>query len=334
MLLHGKGEEMDATKIKEFARQIDDSRAEGRFYHIHYTVAERATDAFYAHKKELIKLMQDTIAKETADPALNPQSPGMAERHANFRSIIAAMQKDLNQARGRNYTCEYDVDGVGYYLKQSLSHKSADGTVRPTSTTAFVSDGKIMGTFYMDNSQGVIEPATERPRTPLEYWTQTAYNFSHDTVAACVETMGNLKLAVDDKQLVITGVNYFDRNQKTTMELRFDKATLTPAEGRLIFYDSHGRVHTEVTKTWQFRIFSGVRLPAAVVEQFSETDLSGKLNLEKERVFTIVDFNLTPASAKDAFAQLLRSNFSMYDEITGEHYLAGSPAQVLDKLSR
>jgi len=30
----------------------------------------------------------------------------------------------------------------------------------------------------------------------------------------------------------------------------------------------------------------------------------------------------------------LKSNFSMYDEITGEHYISGNPAQALDQLSK
>jgi hypothetical protein len=334
ILLNGRGEEMDATKIKELARQIGDSLAEGHIYKIRYSVAERTTDAFYAHKKELIKLLQEAIARDMVDPALNSPTPAMVQRDDSRRGIIASMQKDLKLSKTRDYSCDYSVDGTGFYQKQGLSTTCADGSRGASATTVTVSDGKIMGTFYLDNSQGVIEPATERPRANLEYWTETAYNFSHNTLTECVEAMGELNLTTNAEQLVITGANHFDRNQKTTLELHFDKATLTPIKGILIFYDSRGRVHTVATKTWQFRKYSGIWLPATVVEQYSETDLSGKLNLEKERIFTVLDFDPVPLNAKDEFARILRSNFSIYDEITGEHYLAGNPSQVLDKLSK
>lgn len=325
---------MDATKIRQLAKQVDDSLIAGNIYHILYTVRETNTDAFYDHKKELIKLLQDTIAREEADPALDPKGPDFIRRQQNREDIIKSMKRDLTQVRERNYSCDYSVDGVGFYMKQTLAHVSAEGKAGTPRTTTYVSDGKIMGTFYRGSSQGVIEPATERPRMPFAYWTEIAYQFSHDTLTSCVTVMPKLALAEDAGQLVITGERIFDGNQKTDLELRIDQATLMPARATLIFYDHQGRVHTEETKSWQYQDYAGVRLPKLVVDRYSETGLNGKLNVEKERVFTIVDFSPTPSDAKAAFAGLLKSNFSMYDEITGEHYLSGNPAQALDKLSK
>jgi hypothetical protein len=334
VLLEARGEEMDPTKIKALARQIDDSLVEGHLYHIRYDVKERTTDAFYSHKNELIKLLQDAIVQDTADPALNPQSPDFIEQESTRRRMIESMKKELKQSRERNYSCDYSLDGVGFYLQQTFSVKGFDGVVKPQHTTTYVSDGKIMGIFNKDASRGVIEPATERPRTPLDYWTEIAYYFTRDTLGACADSMTSLELTQDAQQLVISGDRHFDRNQRTHLELRIDKATLTPVKGVVTFYDSRDRVHTEETKTWEYQVFSGIRLPKVVVEQFSETDLSGKLNLEKERVLTILDYSPTPPNSKDALARLLNSNFSIYDKITGEHYISGNPAQALDNLSK
>ena len=64
---------MDTSKIKQLAKQMDDALVQGHIYHIRYTVDETKTDSFYDHKKELIKLLQDAMAKDAADPAINPQ---------------------------------------------------------------------------------------------------------------------------------------------------------------------------------------------------------------------------------------------------------------------
>ena len=325
---------MDANQIKELARQMDDALVQGHIYHIRYAVDETKTNSFYDHKRELIKLLQDAMAKDVADPALNAQAPDFLARQETRQGVIANIKRDLTQFRERHYSCEYSRDGTGFYLKQSLFHMTADGKVGSPRLTTYVSDGKIMGTFYKDDSQGVIEPATERPRTPLEYWSDTAYCFSHDTITSCVASMPALTMTEDAGQLVIAGDRPFEGLERTHLEIRIDKATLTPVKGTLIFYDRFGKLHTELVKTWQYQEFAGIRLPKVVIDQYSEADLSGKLNLEKQRVFTILDFSPTPTVAKSALAEMLKSNFSMYDEITGEHYISGNPAQALDQLSK
>jgi len=330
----GRGESMDTSQIKQLARQIDDALAQGHIYRIHYAVDETKTPAFYDHKKELIKLLEDAMAKDAADPAMNAQSPDFIARQEMRKNIITNIKRDLTQFRERHYSCEYSMDGTGFYLRQTLSHINADGRTGPPHTTTYVSDGKIMGTFYKEDSQGVIEPATERPRAPLEFWTETAYRFSNDTLTSCVASMPALSITEDAEQLVISGDRPFEGQERTHLELRIDKATLTPVKGMLIFYDRFGKLHTEVVKTWQYQDFGGIRLPKVVIDQYSEVDLGGKLNLEKQRVFTILDFTPTPTVAKVALADMLKSNFSMYDEITGEHYISGNTAQALDQLSK
>lgn len=325
---------MDTSKIKQLAKQMDDALVQGHIYHIRYTVDETKTDSFYDHKKELIKLLQDAMAKDAADPAINPQGADAIKRLETRRSIIENIKRDMTQFRERHYSCDYSMDGIGFYLEQCLSHMSADGKTGTPRTTTYVSDGKIMGTFYKEDAQGIIEPATERPRTPLEYWTDTAYCFSHDTLTSCVDSMPTLEMSEDAGQLVISGDRPFEGKERTHLEIRIDQTTLTPVRGTLTFYDFFGKLHTEVVKTWQYQDFSGIRLPKVVVDQYSETDLSGKLKLEKKRVFTILDFEPTPTNAKNALAGLLKANFSMYDEITGEHYISGNPAGALDKLSK
>ena len=334
LILNSPGEDVEASQIKEMVKKMDDSLVEGHIYHLRYTVDEKNTDSFYNHKKELIKLLQDVMAKDQANPASNSQLTEFSDKQNSRLEMIKSMQHDLVQVRDRNYSCDYSVDGVGFYMKIVLSHVSPEGKAGLPVTTTYVSDGKIKGTFYKNDSQGVIEPATERPSVPFQFWTDIAYHFTHDSLTSCVSVMPKLSLTEDAGQLVISGERTFDAKSKVEQELRFDKATLTPVKATLLFYNYFGNLHSQDVKTWQYQEFGGVRLPKLVIDQHSETDLSGKLNLEKERVFTILDFSPTPTDCKNAFAELLKANFSMYDEITGAHYLSGNPAQALDNLSK
>src|ERR1700761_9617237 len=86
------GDDMDAAKIRQLAKQIDDSLIEGKIYHILYSVRETNTDAFYNHKNELIKLLQDAMAKEAADPATDLKSPDYAARVQSRQDMIKSMK--------------------------------------------------------------------------------------------------------------------------------------------------------------------------------------------------------------------------------------------------
>jgi hypothetical protein len=118
------------------------------------------------------------------------------------------------------------------------------------------------------------------------------------------------------------------------MELRIDKATLLPESINFVYYNNLGALYGKWTKTWKFQNYAGLMLPQTVVDQEYLTDLSGKLSLNSEKTFTINQYVLKPVDAKSQLTQMMAGNFSVFDEITGTHYLSGNPADMLDKLSK
>ncbi len=102
----------------------------------------------------------------------------------------------------------------------------------------------------------------------------------------------------------------------------------------LIYYNSLGQFDSKTVKTWQYQDFSGITLPKCVVDQDYVADINGKMNLEQERTLTINQFTPGATSCKESFKGLLNANYSIYDEITGSHYMSGNPEEMLDKLSR
>ena len=325
---------MDATQIKEFAKQIDDSLVEGHVYHINYSVLDRRTDSFYDHKKESIKALQEAISDDVSSQPPNSKDPVFVARQQKYHQMLEAMKRDLTLTKERSYTSDYSLDGVGFYLRQCVNVTGADGTKIPPQQAIYVSDGKIMGTFYPDNSRAVLQPATERPQIPFESWTNIAYRLLRDTMFSTVDAMTSLVMTQDSGQIVITGERPFEGKSRTTLEMRIDKATLTPVKCIIVYYESHGYLHTRIVKTWQYQDFAGLRLPKTVSDQYWETDRSGNVNLVNETIFTIDDFVPTPKNAKDEFNKLLKANYSVYDEITGTHYVSGNPGQALDNLSK
>ena len=73
-------------------------------------------------------------------------------------------------------------------------------------------------------------------------------------------------------------------------------------------------------------------LPKVVVDEVYMTGGDGETKLSEQTTFTINSFSPLANDAKDKLAGLLKSNYSIYDEITGSHYISGKPSQMLDNL--
>ena len=334
VVLNCPAEEMNASSIKQLVEQIDDSLPRGNIYHINYSVTDKRTDAFYDHCREIIKLMQDNHAEMLRNIRTTHPSGETPNPEQDVIDMENSFKHHLSHAREFNYTCDYNLDGIGFYMKQKIDFIDAKGQKTAPATTIYASDGKIMGTFYLDDSQAVIQPATERPQVPEEHWTNLAYLFSTDKVSHIVELMTTLKVTQNDTELVITGERPGQLKELTQLELRIDKSSFRPLTISTVYYGSMGRLFSKDVKTWQYQDFSGISLPKVVVDQSYQTDVSGKLNLEQERTFTINDFSPGVKSSKESFKGLLKSSYSIYDEITGSHYISGNPEEMLDKLSR
>jgi hypothetical protein len=138
----------------------------------------------------------------------------------------------------------------------------------------------------------------------------------------------------NEKELVISGEIPHAGLGRAHLELRLDNSTLRPVQMICINYNSLGKLYQKAIKTWQFQEFSGLIMPKQVVEQTYYADLKENLNLEEEETFTINEFSPQVQSSKERLKELLKSNYSVYDEITGSHYISGNPADTLDKLSR
>jgi hypothetical protein len=331
LILDCRGEEMDASSIKRLVQQMDDSLARGHIYHINYSVIDKRTDAFYLHKQELIKLIESGFKNEEKNRSgVEPTS-----RQQNLLAIEKSFKRELSYTKTFNYNLDYTIDGIGFYLKRDISFSEPlEGKIVNPDTTIYASDGKIMGTFHLNDSHAVIQPATERPQIPEPYWTEVAYFFALNKISERVEGMSELKAIQTDNELVITGEKPGPGKSLYQLELKIDKTNMRPLQIADIYHNSLGQLHSKMVKTWQFGDFNGISLPKIVVDQTYETDLSGKLNLEQERTFTINDFSPEVKSTKESFKGLFKSSFSIWDEITGANYISGNPEDMLNKLSR
>ena len=328
-----RGETMDAASIKEFAAKIDSSLARGRNYHINYTYRLTRTDFYYDHNQELIKFLEN----HRADGVKNIQtkrSDGKAYSNEEaFNDLIKSFQKKLTFARQQDFANDYIVDEAGFYLKEEGSWINDKGVKGEYDPAIYASDGKIMGAFYPKNGQATLQPATERPQTAQRYWSDIAYQFYHDSIQATVELMQTLRLEQKEGKLFITGESPDTGKKTTKLILQIDKSTLRPEEIICLNYDSYGKLNRKLIKRWQYQDYSGVMLPNQVVDEVYDTGLDGVNKLSEQNTFTINSFTPTADSTKQKFAELLKSNYSIFDEITGTHYISGNPAAMLDKLS-
>ncbi len=322
---------MDTAGIKQFVSKMDDALPRGNIFSISYSVTDKRTDDFYAHKRELIKLLQDSCKQEEQS---RPPGSALSQREKTQLAMIKSFQRDLRTARDYTYVSDYTLDGIGFYLKQQSFFVSADGVKSALSPTIYASDGKIMGTFNLDQSQAALQPATERPQVPTPEWAEVAYNIVTGRLAYQVEKMQTLKIALEGDKLIITGERPGEKKEMTYLELIIDKANLRPLEMSITYYGPLGRLYNKNVKKWEYQDFNGVGLPKIVVDQAYETTISGVLKLEQERTFTINDFSPAAKSTKDSFKGLFKTNYSVFDEITGQHYMTGNPEEMLDKLSR
>ncbi len=215
-----------------------------------------------------------------------------------------------------------------------LTGPSAKGNKGQFPTTIYASDGKVMGTFYPADAQATLQPATERPQLTDRHWNDFAYQFCYDSLSAAVAMMQTLKLAQSDGQLIITGELPDTGKQTTQLEFRIDQKSLRPQEIVIFNYDKFGTLNRKLVKRWQYKDFSGVTLPQTVVDETYATGLDGQTKLSEQCTLTINDFSPLPGDAKGKLAELLKSNYSIYDEITGAHYISGKPKDVLDNLSK
>jgi len=331
---HCGGDAVDASSIRQFVKKVEDSLVKGNIYHINYEVCEKRTDAFYAHKKELIKLFEQGAASELNETPPAQRDAAFAQKQAMYPQVIRQWKKDLTLARELTIFCDYSLDGTGFYTKHYMTYVKVDGTKGSWPPSITVSDGKIMGNFYLSQSQAVIQPATERPQGSTPVWTDTAYLFMQTPLSTYMGNYLDLSMKEEGGDFVITGEKKLGPKELGHSELRINGTTLTPESLVFLYYNKLGVLHQKLTKTWQYRNFAGLLLPKCVTEQEYNAVLNESPELEKERILTINQFDPVPLDAKAEFAKLLKSDLSVFDEITGTHYLSGNPGNALDKLSK
>ena len=258
----------------------------------------------------------------------------VAEKLTSYQHLIRQLKKDLNYSRERTIFFDYSLDGTGFYLKKYKTYVKADGTADSESPSINVSDGKIMGYFYLSQSQAVIQPATERPQVGTPEWTDTAYLFNSRSIPEFMNFYPNLSIKDEGKDLIITGEKERSPKENVQSELRIDKATFTPKSLVCLNYYTSGALKAKTTKTWQYQNVAGLLLPKIVTEQEYRGVLNEAPELETERTLTITHFDPIPINAKAEFAKLMNSNWNVFDEISGTHYMTGNPGEALDKLSK
>ncbi len=325
---------MEPSSIRQLMEQMDDSLMQGSVFHMDYSVCNKNTDAFYARKRELIKLFEDTLSKQQSETPAGQQTVALKEKWDTYRQIVKQYKKELTRPLEQTYYVDYSLGGSGFYFKLSQTFVKPDGKMGSSPADMYVSDGKIMGFFSPTTSQAVLQPATERPQVPMEDWTVTAYLFLQSRISTYMSEYPTLSLRDESGSLLIHGEKAGKDKEFSQADLRLDKATLTPQSLVFVFHDAKGKLKQKLVKTWQFQKFSGLLVPAVVVDQEYDANFAGDLNLEKERTFTMNSFDPTPINAKEEMAKLLQSDFSVFDEITGNHYLSGNAGNMLDKLSK
>jgi hypothetical protein len=326
------GKAMDAAAITNLIKQMDASLPKGQIYHIDYTIVQENLNAFYERRRQMIAFLQGSLNAATKE---GPGDVAAIKRQETQQNLINSYTKEMKLFRKRTCVTGYTVDGAGFYMEQASSWIGASGEVKNGDPAIYVSDGKVMGTFYPASSQAVVQPASQRPRCPDNDWTEPAYLVMRRTLGDYMDGGLNMKLAETKDSFVIATNFPGEQGVPSTVELCINKASLEPEKLEANCYKQAGMPSYRLVKTWEFQDFGGLRLPKNVVQQEYYRDLNGNLNLETVNTFTISRFTLSPPfSGKDKFAALLRQNYSVFDEITGTHYLAGSPSAVLDNLSK
>jgi hypothetical protein len=328
-----RGEEMNIAEIKSFAKQIDDSLARGRIYHINYSFVETRTDFYYAYYQEMIERLESNPAESIKNIHSVRSDGQVIPQEEAYVSMLNSMKKKLTDSRQHSGNFDYMVDGTSFYMTQDTTWISAKGVARKGDSAIFASDGKIMGSFYPDDGQGTLQPATERPPVPERHWNEYAYDFWWESLTDTVASMDTLKLGESNGKVLITGESPDEGLKTTKLEFRIDKASLRPEEITILNYDKFGNLNRKLVKRWEYQDFSGITLPKRVVDETYLTGLDKQNKLVDQCTFTINSFSPVADGAKDKLAALLKSNYSIYDEITGAHYISGKPQEMLDKLS-
>ena len=301
---------------------------------MNYTVSAKRTDAFYNFRKELIELADKKLAMDANQQASGNATEDLAKTDKVLRDLKGTYNRELGHPRECTYISDYSVDGAGFYLKQVFNFITSDGKKTSSNPAVYASDGKITGIFYPDSGQAVIQPATERPQVPAEYWTDIAYRFSRKSISDYCDKMQTINMSESNSKIIITGDSTNRKGGKLHLELQIDKANFMPEKMDSVYYNELGVPDNETVKTWQFQDFSGIKWPKMAVDQQYRADLSGKLNLETEQTFVVNDVSFTPMNSKAELATLLKANYNIFDQITGTHYVSGNPGDALDNLSK
>lgn len=332
---YSRGDTVDAASIRQLMERMDDSLVRGNIYHIDYNVCEKRTDAFYAHKNQLIKLLEQAAAAQGGTASVIPEANGATSGiPTTYEQLIRQFKKELKLAREQTTFSDYSLDGTGFYLKTYVTFVDANGKAASWPASITVSDGKIMGNFYLDQSQAVIQPATERPRVGSPMWTNIAYLFLQSALSTYMGNYQNLSMKVEGGNFVITGEKVLGPKERAQTEFRIDKATLMPQSLTQLYYNDEGYLHQKLTKTWQYQNVSGLMVPETVIDREYKSVLNESPELEREQILTVTQWNPIPLDAKAEFAKLLKLNLSVFDQITGTHYMTGNPGTTLDKLSK
>jgi hypothetical protein len=146
--------------------------------------------------------------------------------------------------------------------------------------------------------------------------------------------MPDVSLVQDGPDLKITAKKLWPDEGLSQIDLRIDRQTLRPRDITATAYDPNGNLFSKTMKRWEYQDFSGLVLPKQVVDEDYVKGLDGQMHLTQVRTLTINSFSTQPMDAKEELATLLKSNYSIFDQITGSHYLSGNPGDMLDKLSK
>jgi hypothetical protein len=324
---------MDSNKINGFVKQMEDSLPRGNVYHINYTLSDRYTDAYYSRNQEMVKYLEANY-EELRRSLRVGQPTDETKVEKDSQGLIDSFKRASKQTRHLVSESDLTLDGIGFYLKNQLTYLDGQGKGDQQAPTIYISDGKLMGVFYMRDLQAVIQPATERPQVPEEDWRSLAYNFLGDTISGHMAKIPALASSEKGTEIEFSGENPVSNGGTGRLVLKIDKSELRPIEIELTYINAAGKLTWKAIKKWQFQTLSGISLPKQTVEQTYQANIAGDLNLERERIFTLNSFSTEVASTKESLKNMLKSNFSIYDEVTGTHYLSGNPETILNKISK
>jgi hypothetical protein len=333
-MLASPGEQLDPDNIKQLIRHVENSFVQGNIYYINYSVTEKRTDAFYNSRNALIQLIDKKLAMDANQQASGTASADLARSDKTLRDLKASYAREMGHPRESTCISDYSVDGTGFYLKQVYHFVNSEGKKSSSNPATYVSDGKITGIFYPQSGQAVIQPATERPQVPAEYWTDIAYYFSRKPISEYCDKLQTFNMSGNDQKIIITGDRTNPKGGKLHVELQIDKASLLPEKMDSTYHTPEGVLDNESVKTWQFQDISGMKWPKVVVDQQYRADVNRSLNLETEQTFVVNALSFTPMNSKAELAALLKGDYNVFDQITGTHYVSGNPGHALDNLSK